>query len=111
MKLYLAGPDVFRPDARQWAAQSQALCAAAGHQAAIAAATAVDCRRDQPAGDRVVDGVDPVAAVAAVTGEPGVAAVAAVGTVAAVAPEEAGVAALAATGSPPDVYRTTARPR
>ena len=24
MKLYLAGPDVFRPDARQWAAQSQA---------------------------------------------------------------------------------------
>lgn len=35
MKLYLAGPDVFRPDARQWAAQSQALCAAAGHRALV----------------------------------------------------------------------------
>ena len=35
MKLYLAGPDVFRPDASQWAAQSPALCAAAGHQALV----------------------------------------------------------------------------
>lgn len=35
MKLYLAGPDVFRPDARHWAAQSQAQCAAAGHQALV----------------------------------------------------------------------------
>jgi len=35
MKLYLAGPDVFRPDAIAWADQARALCAAAGHQALI----------------------------------------------------------------------------
>ncbi len=35
MKLYLAGPDVFRPDALRWAAQAQAQCAAAGHQALV----------------------------------------------------------------------------
>ena len=35
MKLYLAGPDVFRPDVRQWVAQAQAQCAAAGHQALV----------------------------------------------------------------------------
>lgn len=35
MKLYLAGPDVFRPDVRQWAAQARAQCAAAGHQALV----------------------------------------------------------------------------
>jgi nucleoside 2-deoxyribosyltransferase len=35
MKLYLAGPDVFRPDAESWAASARALCAAAGHQALL----------------------------------------------------------------------------
>lgn len=35
MKLYLAGPDVFRPDAAAWAEQSRACCAATGHQALI----------------------------------------------------------------------------
>ncbi len=35
MKLYLAGPDVFRSDAKQWAVQAQAQCAAAGHQALV----------------------------------------------------------------------------
>lgn len=35
MKLYLAGPDVFRTDARQWAEQSLARCAAAGHLALL----------------------------------------------------------------------------
>jgi nucleoside 2-deoxyribosyltransferase len=35
MKLYLAGPDVFRPDARQWAAQARTLCRREGHDALI----------------------------------------------------------------------------
>lgn len=35
MRLYLAGPDVFRPDARSWAAEARALCAGLGHQALI----------------------------------------------------------------------------
>lgn len=35
MKLYFAGPDVFRPDAVAWAAQVRELCRAAGHQALI----------------------------------------------------------------------------
>ena len=35
MKLYIAGPDVFRPDALQWADQVRALCGVAGHQALI----------------------------------------------------------------------------
>lgn len=35
MKIYLAGPDVFRPDAAAWAIQAHAQCAAAGHQALI----------------------------------------------------------------------------
>jgi nucleoside 2-deoxyribosyltransferase len=35
LKLYLAGPDVFRPDAAQWADEARRLCAAAGHQALI----------------------------------------------------------------------------
>ncbi|HJW27530.1 MAG TPA: nucleoside 2-deoxyribosyltransferase [Rhodocyclaceae bacterium] len=35
MKLYLAGPDVFRPDALAWAEEARALCAAWGHQALI----------------------------------------------------------------------------
>ena len=35
MKLYLAGPDVFRPDAPAWAEQARALCAARGHVALI----------------------------------------------------------------------------
>ncbi len=35
MKLYLAGPDVFRPDAAQWAAAARAQCAAAGHEALV----------------------------------------------------------------------------
>ena len=35
MKIYLAGPDVFRPDAPAWAEQARKLCAAAGHRALI----------------------------------------------------------------------------
>jgi len=35
MKLYLAGPDVFRPDALAWAEESRILCAAHGHVALI----------------------------------------------------------------------------
>lgn len=35
MKLYLAGPDVFRPDAIAWAASVRALCHKQGHQALI----------------------------------------------------------------------------
>lgn len=35
MKIYLAGPDVFRPDAAAWAGQARELCLAAGHQALI----------------------------------------------------------------------------
>lgn len=35
MKLYLAGPDVFRPDAFQWAAHVRALCRQEGHHALI----------------------------------------------------------------------------
>jgi nucleoside 2-deoxyribosyltransferase len=35
MKLYIAGPDVFRPDAIDWAAQVRALCGREGHQALI----------------------------------------------------------------------------
>jgi nucleoside 2-deoxyribosyltransferase len=35
MKIYLAGPDVFRPDAFDWAASARALLTAHGHQALI----------------------------------------------------------------------------
>ncbi len=35
MKLYLAGPDVFRPDALHWADAARALCRQAGHAALI----------------------------------------------------------------------------
>ncbi len=35
MKLYLAGPDVFRPDAEAWAGRMRELCRAAGHVALI----------------------------------------------------------------------------
>lgn len=35
MKLYLAGPDVFRPDATDWAGSVRELCRAAGHEALI----------------------------------------------------------------------------
>lgn len=35
MKLYLAGPDVFRPDALEWADHARALCRQHGHQALI----------------------------------------------------------------------------
>ena len=35
MKLYLAGPDVFRPDAAAWADRVRELCRAAGHDALI----------------------------------------------------------------------------
>ncbi len=35
MKLYLAGPDVFRPDVRQWAEDVRALCRRQGHEALI----------------------------------------------------------------------------
>lgn len=33
--LYLAGPDVFRPDAMQWAERVRALCRSEGHEAVI----------------------------------------------------------------------------
>jgi len=35
MKIYLAGPDVFRPDSLEWAETGRRLCAAHGHQALI----------------------------------------------------------------------------
>lgn len=35
MKLYLAGPDVFRPDARGWTGRVRKLCQVAGHEALI----------------------------------------------------------------------------
>ena len=35
MGLYLAGPDVFRPDAAAWAGRMRVLCRAAGHGAQI----------------------------------------------------------------------------
>ena len=35
MKLYFAGPDVFRPDARQWADGVRVLCRRDGHRALI----------------------------------------------------------------------------
>lgn len=35
MKLYLAGPDVFRPDAPAWAEESRQCCTAFGHGALI----------------------------------------------------------------------------
>ena len=35
VKLYLAGPDVFRPDATAWAGRARELCRAAGHEALI----------------------------------------------------------------------------
>jgi nucleoside 2-deoxyribosyltransferase len=35
MRLYIAGPDVFRPDAPQWAEAVRALCRDAGHEALI----------------------------------------------------------------------------
>lgn len=35
MKIYLAGPDVFRPDAQAWAEQARVTCQAAGHQALV----------------------------------------------------------------------------
>lgn len=35
MRIYLAGPDVFRPDAPAWAEQARHACAAAGHVALV----------------------------------------------------------------------------
>ncbi|MDP2826080.1 MAG: nucleoside 2-deoxyribosyltransferase [Sulfuritalea sp.] len=35
MKLYLAGPDLFRPDVLEWAERVSALCRREGHQALI----------------------------------------------------------------------------
>jgi nucleoside 2-deoxyribosyltransferase len=35
MKIYLAGPDVFRPDAQLWAGNARALVAEHGHQALV----------------------------------------------------------------------------
>ena len=67
MKLYLAGPDVFRPDAAQWAALVRAQCAAAGHdavvpleqQAATAAAIYANNLRLIAAADCVVANLNP----------------------------------------------------
>jgi nucleoside 2-deoxyribosyltransferase len=35
MRLYLAGPDVFRSDAKDWAGRVRELCRAAGHEALV----------------------------------------------------------------------------
>ncbi len=35
MKLYIAGPDVFRPDAAEWAETVRSLCRGKGHEALI----------------------------------------------------------------------------
>ncbi len=35
MKLYLAGPDLFRPDSREWAERAIALCRREGHEALL----------------------------------------------------------------------------
>ncbi|MCF8178932.1 MAG: nucleoside 2-deoxyribosyltransferase [Sulfuritalea sp.] len=35
MKLYIAGPDVFRPDAAEWAETVRSLCGSKGHEALI----------------------------------------------------------------------------
>ena len=35
MKIYLAGPDVFRPDAAAWAESARQSCAACGHEALV----------------------------------------------------------------------------
>ena len=35
MKLYLAGPDVFRPDVEAWAESARELCASHGHEALL----------------------------------------------------------------------------
>lgn len=35
MKIYLAGPDVFRPDAETWADEARRLCRECGHQALV----------------------------------------------------------------------------
>jgi nucleoside 2-deoxyribosyltransferase len=35
MKIYLAGPDVFRPDALAWGDKARRLCASHGHQALL----------------------------------------------------------------------------
>jgi nucleoside 2-deoxyribosyltransferase len=44
MKIYLAGPDVFRPDALSWANSARALC----HQHGIEALTPLDHRETEP---------------------------------------------------------------
>jgi nucleoside 2-deoxyribosyltransferase len=48
MKLYLAGPDVFRPDAARWAGQRARCAAAAGHLALIPWTEAATARGDLP---------------------------------------------------------------
>ncbi|TCV90871.1 nucleoside 2-deoxyribosyltransferase [Sulfurirhabdus autotrophica] len=35
MKIYIAGPDIFRPDALNWAEEARALCAEHGHEALL----------------------------------------------------------------------------
>lgn len=67
MKLYLAGPDVFRPDALHWVASARAQCAAAGHealvplddQAATAAAIYANNLRLVAAADCVIANLNP----------------------------------------------------
>ena len=71
MKLYIAGPDVFRPDAAQWAADARALCRRAGHEALIpldgvetTAAGIYHANIDQiRAADAVLANLNPFAAV------------------------------------------------
>ena len=62
-KLYLAGPDVFRPDAIEWAARVAARCRECGHQGLVpldeAHATAGDIYRNNL---RLIAGADAVLA-------------------------------------------------
>jgi nucleoside 2-deoxyribosyltransferase len=68
VKLYLAGPDVFRPDAAAWAIGARDLCRAAGHEALIpldeevpATAVAIYCSNLQriAAADAVLANLNP----------------------------------------------------
>lgn len=67
MKLYLAGPDVFRPDAAEWAATARETCRRAGHEALVpledVARGATDIYRDNlaliTAADAVIANLNP----------------------------------------------------
>ncbi|MDA8382819.1 MAG: nucleoside 2-deoxyribosyltransferase [Betaproteobacteria bacterium] len=44
MKIYFAGPDIFRPDVAQWAIETRALCERFGHTALLP----TDCAETEP---------------------------------------------------------------